>query len=303
MKLIEHLAFSPRANVPHCGKFDDLRVTRELHELALRAEIVFADNLVNAFTVHGRELVGSAESAASYLKTLPSIKLPFPEMLIEHEAHAGSDGSDIPGSMRVGTILRYTPDGQSIEMVFVLSVDGLDGFLPENAWRYGAFFQVTGFRVDVQTMSVSRFLPFGEHDEHDINPDASLEYGELPFVCFVLSVMNCRNIQTVRETPNRSTRRAFERKTGRRDIKYHLVTIDRSKNRPAPRLLDGQSLSGTTKHLAPLHICRGHFKNFTAEKPLLGQHVGTYWWEAHTRGGIDGGAVLKDYEVVSEMVQ
>lgn len=46
-----------------------------------------------------------------------------------------------------------------------------------------------------------------------------------------------------------------------------------------------------------LHICRGHFKTYTEENPLFGQHTGTYWWPMHVRGSEDAGEVEKSYSV------
>ena len=45
------------------------------------------------------------------------------------------------------------------------------------------------------------------------------------------------------------------------------------------------------------HICRGHFKHFTADNPLLGKHVGTYWWSMHAKGDKLQGKVTKDYNI------
>jgi len=46
-----------------------------------------------------------------------------------------------------------------------------------------------------------------------------------------------------------------------------------------------------------LHICRGHFKTYTEENPLFGQHTGTYWWPMHVRGSEEQGEVEKSYQV------
>jgi hypothetical protein len=46
-----------------------------------------------------------------------------------------------------------------------------------------------------------------------------------------------------------------------------------------------------------LHICRGHFKTYTEENPLFGEHTGTYWWPMHVRGNEDAGEVEKSYRV------
>lgn len=46
-----------------------------------------------------------------------------------------------------------------------------------------------------------------------------------------------------------------------------------------------------------VHLCRGHFKLFTEEKPMFGRHVGLYWWEPHVRGRNRKGMITKDYEI------
>ena len=46
-----------------------------------------------------------------------------------------------------------------------------------------------------------------------------------------------------------------------------------------------------------LHLCRGHFKTFTADAPLLGRATGTYFWAPHIRGTQNEGVVIKDYRV------
>ena len=45
------------------------------------------------------------------------------------------------------------------------------------------------------------------------------------------------------------------------------------------------------------HIARGHWKNYTEDKPLFGKLVGTYWWESQFRGSKKKGVVIKDYEL------
>lgn len=45
------------------------------------------------------------------------------------------------------------------------------------------------------------------------------------------------------------------------------------------------------------HICRGHFKTYTEEKPLFGSITGTYWWANQVRGSKERGEVKKRYQV------
>jgi hypothetical protein len=57
--------------------------------------------------------------------------------------------------------------------------------------------------------------------------------------------------------------------------------------------------SGSGESLTAHHIVRGHFATYTADKPLFGKYVGTYWREAHARGDRKAGEVAKDYRVAA----
>ena len=46
-----------------------------------------------------------------------------------------------------------------------------------------------------------------------------------------------------------------------------------------------------------IHLCRGHFKKYTVEKPLFGKFTGLWWWEPAVRGRNKEGVVYKDYEL------
>lgn len=46
-----------------------------------------------------------------------------------------------------------------------------------------------------------------------------------------------------------------------------------------------------------IHLCRGHFKTYTKEKPLFGRMTGTYWWQPSVRGNKKNGVIHKDYAV------
>ena len=51
---------------------------------------------------------------------------------------------------------------------------------------------------------------------------------------------------------------------------------------------------------APLaiHWVRGHFKAYTAEQPLFGQHTGLYWWHPHLAGQARERRIEKAYNLV-----
>ncbi|HET6241541.1 MAG TPA: hypothetical protein VFD99_06080 [Arthrobacter sp.] len=48
------------------------------------------------------------------------------------------------------------------------------------------------------------------------------------------------------------------------------------------------------------HLARGHFKTFTEDAPLLGKHVGTYWWGWQVRGQGDAGIIEKTYTLKAD---
>lgn len=115
---------------------------------------------------------------------------------------------------------------------------------------------------------------------------------------YAIQFMNCRNIsQTVKEPPTTINER-HQRKHKKPLVTYRVLKIDRNK-------AAANSTSGPAQNpgLNAYHFCRGHFKRFTAERPLLGRHVGTYWWEAQARGRRENGEVIKDYEVADAIPQ
>lgn len=105
-----------------------------------------------------------------------------------------------------------------------------------------------------------------------------------------IGLMNCKNVETVENGRIGMARTSSEkrRKIPARKIKYHTIILPGG----------GSESDGRGGHRATaIHRVRGHFKTFTAEKPLLGQHVGTYWWGWQVRGKAENGIVVSDYKV------
>lgn len=113
---------------------------------------------------------------------------------------------------------------------------------------------------------------------------------DLQVVLCAFSFANCRNVQVVEH--GRTAPPPRWREQGVPSVKYRVVKID---SRPVTKYATS-SIETSGRHMS-LHVCRGHFKTFTAEKPLLGKHVGTYWWPQTTRGSAEHGVVEKSYKV------
>lgn len=102
-------------------------------------------------------------------------------------------------------------------------------------------------------------------------------------VFFALALMNCRNV-SLRE------RGAGKLKgTAQTGDAFHEVVIDGNTRGSADN--GGESAEGTGRR----HLARGHFKTFTEDAPLLGKHVGTYWWGWQVRGQEGSGTIEKTY--------
>jgi hypothetical protein len=109
-----------------------------------------------------------------------------------------------------------------------------------------------------------------------------------------ISFMHCKNVisEEIRY-PERLQRSRV--KKGLMPLVIHKVL----KIRPIKKILteEGKTQEHGMKHA--LHICRGHFKDFSRNKGLFGKHKGLYWWDMHTRGDSKQGVVEKDYKVLT----
>ena len=106
-----------------------------------------------------------------------------------------------------------------------------------------------------------------------------------------ISFMHCRNVTVEPFDPPAKLSKKFLRRTGRPLTRYHILEID-----PMRKELESNG-AAHGQFRTSLHIARGHFKVFTDDAPLFGQHVGTYWWAPQVRGKTEHGITVKDYRV------
>jgi hypothetical protein len=108
-------------------------------------------------------------------------------------------------------------------------------------------------------------------------------------VGMALTLINCRNVATTAGKPIPLRRSGSQRRRGvRPEIRYNVIVLPGNATES-----DGKGGARITA----MHKVRGHFKTFTADKPLMGKHVGTYWWGWQVRGSADHGVVISDYEL------
>ena len=109
------------------------------------------------------------------------------------------------------------------------------------------------------------------------------------------SLLHCKNVTTVDAEPSAKEKyriQEYERKTRQPAAKWKVLSIE-----PMVRTLRTQGAIERNGLSKALHICRGHFKDFSQGKGLFGKNKGLYWWEQHMRGDESAGLVIKDYDI------
>jgi hypothetical protein len=105
-----------------------------------------------------------------------------------------------------------------------------------------------------------------------------------------ISFCHCKNVVRQEQVADRGER--WHRRTGIPTIKQYTLEIG-----PMRETLRREGRSEEVGIGRALHICRGHFANYTPDHPLFGKYVGTFWRPDHVRGKKEHGEVIKDYAV------
>lgn len=103
-----------------------------------------------------------------------------------------------------------------------------------------------------------------------------------------IALMNCKNVALVPEAAPRRPKKSKPDRIPR--IQFHTIHV------PGMDYGGGGTTEPSHQDMAR-HYVRGHFKTYTADAPLLGKAVGTYWWGWQARGSKKNGIVVSDYEV------
>lgn len=169
------------------------------------------------------------------------------------------------------------------------------GFLfdkDSNCWLPDAYFSL--LHLKSETLHHYGALYPETELETRLDPVSSraLSQRHLSAVGFILNVLNCKNVQLSPVEPPERLNRARAKKGKNPLYRYHILTVDRNK---------AQKVAGSTSQgqfgIMPVHLCRGHFKEYTEDKPLFGRVTGRFWWQPYARGKAKNGVVLKDYDV------
>ena len=113
----------------------------------------------------------------------------------------------------------------------------------------------------------------------------------LTMVHKALMLLNCKNITTeIIKAPDALNKK--RRRNGKQEIfDYHVLNV------VVPSKKQEYRVKTIPLFHVRVHLCRGHFKEYTEEHPLFGKYTGLYWWQPYVRGQNKNGVIIKDYNV------
>lgn len=130
----------------------------------------------------------------------------------------------------------------------------------------------------------------GREGADQISKRCSLAF--LP-MAFALSLLHCKNVRTrEREDERIPSEKARDLRAGIPELKFKTLDID-----PMRRVLATEGDVARNGIKKALHICRGHFSEYSEERPLFGKYAGRFWIPSHVRGTTESGQVVKDYRI------
>lgn len=126
-----------------------------------------------------------------------------------------------------------------------------------------------------------------------------LEHTSVSLLDTCLTLLSCKNIvqETIKPPVKLNKKRIKNNKPPIYEYRVLRMVVPRSVK---------QSNGDTTAkglYTLPVHVCIGHEKTYTKERPLFGKHVGTYWWQPQERGNKNKGRIDKEYIVEVECTQ
>lgn len=108
----------------------------------------------------------------------------------------------------------------------------------------------------------------------------------------VLLRLSCKNVSLATRDIDQKQSRIATKRHGQVEsgYRYHVLVV-----RPAGAR--SSEHPGEEMGITPLHLCRGHYREYTPDRPLFGKLSGRFYIQQHMRGDKKNGVVEKDYEI------
>jgi hypothetical protein len=129
-------------------------------------------------------------------------------------------------------------------------------------------------------------------DGFDMKQKSKEDVGDLSLLYLTLLLLGCKNIRTEKILASEKLNQKRIRNGKLPIFDYKVLNVFIPGNKQNKQADKQEPLSHNR-----IHLCRGHFKEYTLEKPLFGFLVGRYWWQPSVRGRNKKGIVMKDYKI------
>ncbi len=218
------------------------------------------------------------------LNDFGQITCPYPEMFMEWEIPTGTTNDLIDVS--VAALITSHSDVIFVDPLVL----GLDGTVYSGTTSMRVFIDPSGMPLRRQILGPKEHMgKLAEVEWLTITRDVA------HVAMLALGLINCKNV-TTREVGHIAWKRSGREKrrgAAPNRVRYNTIILPGGGS-----VVEGKP--NEVRHRASaLHRVRGHFKTYTADAPLLGKHVGTYWWGWQVRGDLDNGAVVSNYRLAT----
>lgn len=151
-------------------------------------------------------------------------------------------------------------------------------------------------RLHYESTGELRDIDFGqeltEEDRQDLPGDLRTVPGLIHThnaLCRFLQFLSCKNVRANEVVPPAALQKARSRRQKPPLVTFKVLELTSS-------ITGG---GGDKKGLWSnrVHLCRGHFANYTSAAPLFGKHIGRFWIPPHARGNKSIGIVHKHYSI------
>jgi hypothetical protein len=166
---------------------------------------------------------------------------------------------------------------------------------PDEGILDGNMFPFPSYNFGEQRMNKNEIY-FSNNVKDSVTKDHLENGDEYKALSILLKLLDSKNISTVNNLPPEKLNKK-RIKSGKQPLFTYKTLIIK----PTGKMQEAQAAQGLWDNR--IHLCRGHFKEYTKERPLFGRITGRFWWQPSVRGNKEKGVVMKDYVVKTGAAQ
>lgn len=168
-----------------------------------------------------------------------------------------------------------------------MSLDGKEGVT-----HIGGYYFQTGERGRLLRWDIDQHCACEIHASNEMTID---DFYHVTFpMLYAVGLLNCKNVDTVDVDVPEKVKRARLRRGKNPGVRHKVLRVRPMTSRPL-----SSSPTAETQGIMPLHLSRGHFKDYR-DKGLFGRRHGVYWWAPHVRGKEINGEIEKTYKIQAD---